>query len=265
MRKPKVSVIMSVYNESLYLREAVESILLQTFTDFEFLITDDGSEESVYGILKEYEESDQRVRIFRHEKNMGLPVSLNEMIQKARGDYIARMDADDISLKNRLEAEVSTMKKYHADLVFCGTYLMTSEGKVLCESWRPKKTGTIRKMLFTHNYIPHPTVMARRSILLENRYDPAYRRGQDTELWKRLSAKNIRFYYLEKVLLKYRLKPKIDDKYYYSNCCIENHNKKMAAVYARQVKDMRLRFMLYFKIVMPFFVLRIHGMMKKRI
>ena len=104
MDMPRVSVIMSVYNGERYLWEAVESILGQTFTDFEFIIIDDGSTDQTAKILRAI--GDERVRIFFNEKNIGLAGSLNRGLGLARGEYVARMDADDISLPARLEKQV---------------------------------------------------------------------------------------------------------------------------------------------------------------
>ena len=101
MVRPKVSVLMSVYNGERYLREAVESILNQTFTDFEFIIIDDGSTDSSRAILASFD--DPRIVLLQNETNIGLTRSLNEGLSLARGKYIARQDADDASLLERLE------------------------------------------------------------------------------------------------------------------------------------------------------------------
>src|SRR5512134_3549033 len=103
---PRVSVVMSVYNGEKYLEEAVESILNQTFRDFEFIVVDDGSSDSTPRLLALYERRDPRVLIYRFDDNRGLSTALNFGIERARGKYIARMDADDISLPNRLQEQV---------------------------------------------------------------------------------------------------------------------------------------------------------------
>ena len=100
---PKVSVVMSVHNGSHYLHEAVESILNQTFTDFEFITIDDFSTDSSWEILTKYADQDQRIKLFKNEENLGLTKSLNKGLKLAQGDYIARQDADDVSLPERFE------------------------------------------------------------------------------------------------------------------------------------------------------------------
>ena len=106
MHQPKVSVVMSAYNGERYLREAVESILNQTFNDFEFIIIDDGSTNSTGQILSSYAAQDPRIVLIRNRENIGLTKSLNKGLALARGEYIARMDADDVSLPNRFSEQV---------------------------------------------------------------------------------------------------------------------------------------------------------------
>ncbi len=108
--KPRVTVLMSVYNGEKYLREAIDSILNQTFKDFEFLIIDDGSTDSSADIIRSY--TDFRIRLIQNEKNIGLTRSLNKGLKLAKGEYIARMDVDDISLPIRFEKQVSFLDKY---------------------------------------------------------------------------------------------------------------------------------------------------------
>src|SRR6478609_8869067 len=109
---PKVSVIMSVYNGARYLKEAVDSILGQTFTDFEFLIVDDCSNDNSPHILKEYAEKDKRIRLIANEFNLGLTKNLNKMITESKGEYLARFDCDDVSLPNRFAAQVNYLDEH---------------------------------------------------------------------------------------------------------------------------------------------------------
>ena len=108
--KPFVSVVMSVYNGELFLKEAIDSILSQTYKKFEFIIIDDGSTDGSLNIINEY--SDERIKILVNPKNEGLIFSLNKGIELALGTYIVRMDADDISLPQRIEEQVSFMEKH---------------------------------------------------------------------------------------------------------------------------------------------------------
>jgi hypothetical protein len=202
---PRVTVLMPVYNGEKYLEEAVESILRQTFRDFELLIVDDGSLDSTPDLLAGYEPRDPRVVIHRFAHNQGLSTTLNFGIVQARGEYIARMDADDISLPERLQEQVEFMDE-HPEVGICGT------GTELL-SEKPRKNWQYlvshdeihARMLFI-NAIAHPTVMLRASILRKYAlgYDPHVRYAQDYELWSRAITKT-RFANLPKILLKYRI------------------------------------------------------------
>ena len=108
MNEPMVTVLMAVYNGEKFLKEAMESILTQTFTDFEFLIINDGSTDNSVKIIEEF--NDPRIRLIHNEKNLKLIASLNKGISLAKGKYIARMDCDDISMPYRLEKEVDFLE-----------------------------------------------------------------------------------------------------------------------------------------------------------
>ena len=118
MDTPKVSVLMSVYNGEKYLREAVESILHQTFIDFEFIIIDDGSTDSTNEVIRSYR--DQRIKLLESEKNIGLTKFLNKGIKYSTGEYIGRADVDDVSLKKRFEYQVKYMDR-NPEVGICGT------------------------------------------------------------------------------------------------------------------------------------------------
>ena len=118
-KNPKVSLVMKVYNGEKYLREAMESILSQTFTDFEFLIIDDGSKDSSAEIVRSYQ--DKRIRFLQNEKNMGLCATQNRVIEEARGEYIAVMDCDDISYPTRFEKQVKYLDE-HPEVMMCGSF-----------------------------------------------------------------------------------------------------------------------------------------------
>jgi len=118
MKEPKVTVLMPVYNGEKYLNEAIDSILGQTFKDFKFLIINDGSTDGTADILKSYKDS--RIKVTNNEKNIGLTKSLNKGLKMAKSEYIARMDADDISLPTRLQKQVEFMDS-HPKVGVCGT------------------------------------------------------------------------------------------------------------------------------------------------
>lgn len=188
MSSPSVSVLMSVYNGETYLAEAIESILTQSFSDFEFIIINDGSTDRSSDILRKYADNDQRIIIIEHN-NIGLTKSLNTGIKKARGTYIARMDADDISEKRRFETQVNILKN-HPEIGVIGTSakIIDENGNVkrVCNQIEPHNK-IITKILSDNKFI-HGSIMIRKSILdVAGPYNESYIYAQDYELILRLS------------------------------------------------------------------------------
>jgi len=187
---PSVSVVMSVYNSDRYLRESVESILNQTFTDFEFIIIDDGSTDDTYGILQEYSNTDNRVKVVSRE-NRGLVYSLNEAIDLAKGEYIARMDGDDISLPDRFEKQVAHLNQ-NDDVVAVGTRIVLIDecGRPLME-WNHKHSHdeiVPRLLIGDGSALTHPAVMMRKAAVIEiGGYDEIFQVSQDLDLFIKLS------------------------------------------------------------------------------
>ena len=107
MKKPKISVLMAAHNQEQFIKKSIKSILNQSFKDFEFLILDDASKDKTLNIIKKFQKEDKRIRLFRNEKNLGLTKSLIKLTRLARGEFIARMDSDDISLKSRFNDQIS--------------------------------------------------------------------------------------------------------------------------------------------------------------
>lgn len=185
---PLVSVIMSVYNMEEHVATSINSILNQSLSDFEFLIMDDGSTDQSFDILKEYEASDKRVKVF-HQKNQGLTYSLNLLLNKVNGKYIARMDADDISDKYRFEKQVRYLQsKADVSLVTCwGNIFYDPDLLYLCNCV-PDNSHTIKLILSKgFNPIMHSSVMLRNDILEKYQLRYRYRFAQDYDLWCRLS------------------------------------------------------------------------------
>lgn len=189
MKDSKVTVLMSVYNGEKYLREAIDSILNQTFRDFEFLIINDGSTDRTMEILESY--NDPRIKIINNERNIGLTKSLNKGLKMARGEYIARMDADDVSMPDRLKKQVDFLDD-HQDYAVVGTFvkILNKDSEVICLLERPIEDTEIRGFLKRDNCIAHGSVMIRKTCLLDvGLYDELMERSQDYELWLRLSKK----------------------------------------------------------------------------
>lgn len=205
---PVISVIMSVYNGEKYLTEAIESILNQTFSNFEFIIVDDGSTDSSLSIIQAYMEKDDRIVLISRD-NKGLPYSLNEAISVSKANYIARMDADDISLPERLETQLAVMEN-NPDIGVCGAWAyffreIPSRKKIMRHP--EDHASLIIRLLFSVCFI-HPVVMIRKSVLnqLDYVYNEDFRNSQDYELWSRIAEKT-RFYTVQKPLLFYRDTP----------------------------------------------------------
>jgi len=186
---PEVSVVMSVYNGEKYLTEAIESMLNQTFTNFEFIIIDDGSTDESLAIIQKYSNQDERIILVRNEKNMGLAASLNKGILLARGEFIARMDADDISCKNRLEIQIQHMRENSKLLILGSAVDVIDENRgVRNHIYPPTSPVEIFWSIVSACCIPfiHPTVIFRKELFIKvGYYDVAILAGQDYDLFSR--------------------------------------------------------------------------------
>lgn len=186
---PKISVIMSAYNAEKFIEEAVESILRQTFTDFEFIIIDDASSDKTPSILRNFSYKDPRIKIITNEKNLGLTKSLNLGIENSRGEYIARMDADDISFPERFEKQVKFLdENKETGVVGAWAKVIDEEGKEIDEfDYEEIDSQTVRKELIKSNVIIHPLAMIRKSVLEKvGGYDESFQYAQDYDLWFRI-------------------------------------------------------------------------------
>ena len=200
---PKVSIIMSVYNGEKFLKESVDSILGQTFKDFEFIIIDDGSKDSSKSIIESY--SDPRINLISRE-NKGLTPSLNEGLKLARGKYIARMDADDVATPWRLEKQVEFLDS-NPEIGLCGSWaiIINEEGEKIGEYKLPTTKKRLKRVMFWHNPFIHPSIMFRKEIIqLVGFYNEKIKYAQDYEYWSRI----IRIFpgaNLPEFLMKYRI------------------------------------------------------------
>ncbi len=204
--KPKVSVVMSVYNGAKHLRKSIEGILGQTFKDFEFIIIDDGSTDSSAKIIKSYK--DKRIRLIQ-QTNHGLVYSLNKGVGLARGELIARQDADDISLPERLEKEVALFNE-NPGLGLVGTFFTYFDEKTEKPGLTitmPTKSLDIKRALYITNPIGHGTAMYRKSIFESlGPYTNDYGPTEDFELWRRI-ADRWEIAIIPESLYLYRLSP----------------------------------------------------------
>ncbi len=199
----KVSVLMTVYNAEKYLKDAIESILSQTFTNFEFIIINDGSTDNSAQIIRSY--TDERIKFLDNHNNKGLPASLNEGIKISSGEYIARMDADDISYPMRLEKQVLYMDR-HQEVGVSGTGARRSIRGVGYTLIPPTDHKEIKAELLFETVLCHTSVILRRAELETHHlwYDESYQYAEDRELWSRASKK-IKFSNIPEILVFYRL------------------------------------------------------------
>jgi glycosyltransferase involved in cell wall biosynthesis len=198
---PKISVLLPVYNCELYIIEAIDSILNQTFTDFELLIIDDASTDNTVSIIKSY--TDSRIILTQKPINLGYTDSLNYGLKIAKGEYIARMDGDDISMPNRFEKQIAFLDK-NQDVVLCGANY-TIIGSDKCTQL-PNKNDEIQIQFIRNNCIAHPVVMFRNSVFKENAifYDVTKEPAEDFDLWVRLLNYG-KLHNLPDTLLMYRV------------------------------------------------------------
>lgn len=229
---------MPVYNGEKYLPAAVESILNQSFHDFEFLIVDDGSTDNTWNLLQGYASTDSRIRLMQNPNNIGLVRTLNLGLQLACGKFVARMDADDISLPERFRTQVEYMES-HPEVGVLGTNVrhIDAEGNLLFQG-RSKylefqSRKVIRWTLLWKCTIYHPTVMLRRELLenLDVWYDPAFETAEDYELWTRLARKTV-IDRLPDVLLHYRVVSSS-----ISRTRTEEQKKNIGRVIRRELRD----------------------------
>lgn len=205
---PKVSVILPVYNGEKYLKEAVDSILSQTFTDFELLLLNDGSTDASEDIIQSY--TDERIVYIKNEENRGLIFTLNKGIDLAKGDYIARMDADDVTVPQRLEKQLAHLEKNKTVMLFTRVKLIDAAGNRLPD-WeddaRNTKPAQIKNFLKKDNCLAHPTAMSSANLFKQYRYRYNQKYSEDYDLWLRLLADGYIIEKLNEPLLLHRILP----------------------------------------------------------
>ena len=229
MEIPAISVVMSAYNAAPFLKECIDSILTQTFEDFELIVVDDGSTDHSVEIIQSY--TDTRIRLIKSEHNY--IQSLNKGIGLAKGKYVARMDADDIMFPERLEEEFNFMEE-HPDIDVCGSYVKVFNGQDIYSLPMPIKHNDIAATMVIQCPFYHPTVMLRmekiRNLFFANDkcclYDAQYKYGEDYALWVKLLKHNFRFGGIPKALLYYRI----------SNQQITSAHKDELNAFAKQVR-----------------------------
>ncbi len=225
MTDPKLSVVMSCYNAQGTVQKAIDSIVNQSFTEFEFIIIDDASSDNTLEILSQYQKQDKRITILTNKSNQGLSYSLNRGIQQARTPIIARMDADDISYSSRLQLQYDFMQDHpEVDILGTAVRYVDKSNKPVKTMSLPTEDRDIKKRVFRKTLVFHPTVMIRKEVYEQHGYyDPELRWAEDADLWYRLYDKVI-FHNLPDVLLDYTIKSKINHKILTNNLRVKWKN-----------------------------------------
>jgi glycosyltransferase involved in cell wall biosynthesis len=233
--KPITSVLLPVYNGETYLRTAIESILKQTFTDFEFIIINDGSSDKSEEIILSFK--DKRIRYIRNEKNLGIIQTLNKGLALSNGKYIVRMDADDISMPKRIEKQVAFMDE-HRDIGVAGSQYYSFSDTKLTKVYTYTESEVLRSLLMFKSCLCHPAVIIRKSVLAENniKYDERYKHAEDYDFWVQIS-KISKLSNVKEFLLKYRSHDK-------QGSIIHNTTQKDSAEIIREnyLKDLGFNF-----------------------
>lgn len=198
---PLISVVLPVFNAKRYVAEAIRSILDQTFAQFECIIIDDGSTDGTSDILESFRLQDDRIVLVSRE-NRGLVASLNEGIDRARGTWIARMDADDIALPKRFETQLAWVEQCGADI--CGSWVRFFGGRDKRVLKHPQTDQAIRVGLMFGTMFAHPSVLMRAGLAKQLRYDPRWEKCEDYDLWARAAQLDCRMANVPEVLLLYR-------------------------------------------------------------
>jgi glycosyltransferase involved in cell wall biosynthesis len=202
MNNPKISVLTSVYNSADLLRPAIESILNQTFTDFEWIIINDSTPDNSIEIIESYD--DPRIKIIHNKTNLGLAASLNKGLELCKGEYIVRMDTDDVCYQNRLEEQIKFMDA-NTNISIAGTWVNLTGDKTGVWKTPISHDEILCKLIFS-NAIAHPSVIIRNFEFKKYnlKYDEKLRRIQDYDLWVR-AAQKLKLANLPKPLLYYRI------------------------------------------------------------
>jgi glycosyltransferase involved in cell wall biosynthesis len=205
MKTPKVSVLMPAYNAEKYLGEAIDSILNQTFTDFECIIIDDCSTDNTWKIIQKYAKKDSRIVGVQNKNNLGIAGNLNKAISLSKGKYLARMDADDWAYPDRFEKQVSFLDENLEVGIVGGAMEVRDETleKILYIRLYAQDDLSLRKYFFKQSPFSHPCVMYRKEVIEDNLYNEKLSPTEDYDLYFRV-GKKYKFANIKDIVLKYR-------------------------------------------------------------
>lgn len=208
MKEPAISVIMAVYNGEEYLHETMNSIICQTFDDWELVVVDDCSKDSTPAILEEYAGRDSRIRILKNAENKRLQYSLNRAVSEARGKYMLRIDADDVCRADRFEKQFKFMGKHPELAMSACKFFLYIDGKIVPGPMTQRSDkDAVSALLLFFNPICHPCVIMKSDIAKEMMYDEHFTCSEDLELWTRMVSQNHRIALQKERLVLYRRHP----------------------------------------------------------
>lgn len=197
----KISILLPAYNAEKYIKKSIESVLNSSYINFELIVLNDGSTDNTENIVRTFR--DNRIRLINNLQNKGIIKSLNLGIMEANGDFIARMDADDISHPRRFELQVKTIIKDNLDII--SSSAVTTNKIIKRTIGTEANADELKLALAFYNPIIHPLVMARSEIFKLNMYDENYQHAEDYELWTRLMLSGAKFRTTADILLTYRI------------------------------------------------------------
>ncbi|WP_404393230.1 glycosyltransferase family 2 protein [Pseudoalteromonas phenolica] len=268
MNQIKVTIGIPFYNPGEYFRESIKSILLQTYDNFELILLDDGSSDDSLSIAQSF--SDPRIKVFSDGKNLGLPARLNQIVKLASGEYIARMDADDLVALNRIEKQVNYLNlNPEVDVVSTGMCSITNACHVMSARLPNKEKNlnlTLNDGIKGATEIAHATIMARREWYFRNLYDEKAKLMEDYQLWIDALVKNdLKVGYIRDPLYFYREESSIQFAKVIS--AYKNQRQVISKKYKNKV-SLKVKFLFYLTIEIKILVTRIFhalGIMNKLI
>jgi glycosyltransferase involved in cell wall biosynthesis len=246
MSTVKVSVVIPCYNATRYLKAAVDSILNQTYTNLEILLIDDGSTDDTLVMIREIAQRDQRVLTVVNPQNLGLIRTLNKGMEIASGEFIARMDADDISYPNRIERMLQEFNDHpEIEMMSAGQDFIDTEGRTV-KSLMPMASlhCSLKFNCFFNTPFMHGCVMARNYVFKQNLYDIGYLHTEDFEMFSRLAFQGIHISNINEILYKYRLNPEgisYQNEQIQREKHVEISKRNLQDYFGEQLKDHELR------------------------
>jgi len=258
-QKPLISVIMATFNEKPeYIKGAIQSILNQTFKNFELIVIDDSTNEATKKEIDLLASVDSRIVLIRKKERMGFVPALNEGLRIAKGDYIARMDGDDLSYPNRFEIQLKYMNSHpEVDILGGAIDIMNEDGKITSHRNYPLGGLSLKIYNIFRDPLAHPTVLIRKAELNDFQYDVSFKRGEDVDLWLRLRNQGAEIRNISNSVLKYRVFHDMSEKRdsFHFNFLFKARKKNFNWEYA--IFDIPSIFISYIYSRMPSFLIKL--------